>query len=229
MNNYSKTHVEMVNLMLFQRELIDRLKLAFEESSTICFQDYNILYEMYGKLIEVYPSMSARFKENTDLETVITQQHKVLAEMAAKVEQKYRKLAHQGENGLAATKLKEKSKSSTNHVINIDITTTASSAPSEGSKVLGLLQKQKDMVSQDIQEERISHSLLTAELAETTHILKEATMQIREKVLEQNIQLDSLENYAGSNMASLEEQRKMVSRSFTSSHTLIFWFQTLVK
>lgn len=81
----------------------------------------------------------------------------------------------------------------------------------ESGKILGLLQKQKDISSQAIQEEHITQSMLTAELAESTAILKEATMKISQTVTEQNIQLEDTEKYAELNMKSLEEQRKMVS------------------
>lgn len=77
-------------------------------------------------------------------------------------------------------------------------------------KILNLMQKQKDMASQEIQEEQISHSLLTAELSETTQILKESTMRIRKSVLEQNMKLDNIEKHSTDNMKSLSEQRKMV-------------------
>jgi hypothetical protein len=214
MNNSPNMHVDMINILFFQNKLIEMLKSSLEESSTMTSTDFKVLYQMYRKFNESYPSIasSSQFKGKTAIEYMIAEQQKILQDMAPQLLKKHRQsLTNLKQEAATETIFKPNISSITLHSQDIDSCANTEPSSSEGSKVLGLLQKQKDMVSQDIQEERISHSLLTSELAETTYILKEATMQIREKVLEQNVQLDSLETYAGSNMASLEEQRKMVT------------------
>jgi len=85
-----------------------------------------------------------------------------------------------------------------------DATTTS------GVRIQMLLQQQKDLSAQELEAERVNHNILSAEAAELTGVLKEATLLMRESVLEQNVNLDSIHLQAQENMAELDEQNKKI-------------------
>jgi hypothetical protein len=97
-----------------------------------------------------------------------------------------------------------------------------------------LLQQQKHISTQEIEEENKIQSILTAELADLTGILREATLQMSTSVLEQNIQLDSIAQNASDNFDELSSQKKKMSErekgmksSFFTSIGSIFWILLL--
>lgn len=84
-----------------------------------------------------------------------------------------------------------------------------------GGKILHLMQRQKDLASQELEDEVTAHNTLTAELSETTQTLKEAILKMSRTVQDQTFQLESIEKHADQNMKSLAHQRKLVSSSIS--------------
>lgn len=111
-----------------------------------------------------------------------------------------------------------------------DDSAMSGSDTTSAARITQLLQQQKDISTQEIEEERKVQSVLTAELAEMTSVLKEATLQIHSSVASQNIQLDSLQQHTAENMEELNSQKKKMGqrekgmkRSIMSSVGSIFW------
>lgn len=101
-------------------------------------------------------------------------------------------------------------------------------------RIHSLLQQQKHISTQEIEEENRIQSILTAELADLTGILREATLQMSTSVLEQNIQLDSIAQNASDNFDELSSQKKKMSErekgiksSFFTNIGSIFWILLL--
>mmetsp|Transcript_4670 Transcript_4670/g.4811 ORF Transcript_4670/g.4811 Transcript_4670/m.4811 type:complete len:270 (-) Transcript_4670:46-855(-) len=97
-----------------------------------------------------------------------------------------------------------------------------------------LLQQQKHISTQEVEEETKIQSILTAELADLTGILREATLQMSTSVIEQNIQLDSIAQNASDNFDELSSQKKKMTErekgmksSFFTSIGSIFWILLL--
>jgi len=105
-----------------------------------------------------------------------------------------------------------------------------SSDTTSAARITQLLQQQKDISTQEIEEEKKAQAVLTAELAEMTALLKDATLQIHSSVSSQNVQLDSLQHHAVDNMEELHRQKKKMNerekgmtKSVWASVGTIFW------
>lgn len=75
-------------------------------------------------------------------------------------------------------------------------------------KIHQLLQKQKDLSSQEIESEKKEQQMLAIELSDLTATLKESSLQINKTVAGQNQNLKMIKSHAISNAAELDSQNK---------------------
>eukprot|EP00607_Mallomonas_marina_P005583 CAMPEP_0182429958 /NCGR_PEP_ID=MMETSP1167-20130531/35514_1 /TAXON_ID=2988 /ORGANISM="Mallomonas Sp, Strain CCMP3275" /LENGTH=259 /DNA_ID=CAMNT_0024614425 /DNA_START=53 /DNA_END=829 /DNA_ORIENTATION=+ len=99
-----------------------------------------------------------------------------------------------------------------------------------GERIHELLQKQKDLATQEIERERREQAILSSELSELTNILRESSLHISEAVLAQNKSLMMIKDHAASNVEELltqkkkmNEREKAATESFWTSFGAMIW------
>jgi len=97
-----------------------------------------------------------------------------------------------------------------------------SAATAAAGKIQQLMLLQKDLSAQAIETERQNHAILAAEVASLTSVLKEATLQMHRSVLEQNVQLESLQTVAAKNQAELDKQSKKTKEAAQTMTTSVW-------
>jgi hypothetical protein len=97
-----------------------------------------------------------------------------------------------------------------------------SAATAAAGKIQQLMLLQKDLSAQAIETERQNQAILAAEVASLTSVLKEATLQMHRSVLEQNVQLESLQTVAAKNQAELDKQSKKTKEAAQTMTTSVW-------
>lgn len=84
-------------------------------------------------------------------------------------------------------------------------------------KIQELLVQQKTINQREITEEKKLQTALMNEVSELTSALKEASLRINQAVVQQNVQLDSIQQYASENVDELHDQKEKVGITYIYS------------